>query len=639
MRTILAGFVLGFCLVLTMSPGALAQPSVSQDSVMFVTNSPEELILFPINRLIDATRQRLEKRKILDQRNVAEFWSFLREHGIPEAGSGEAFVGMVVSAKDPSTEGVLVVQGNFDKERILEMISRRYAEHVNEHITYDRQQAMGIGRPVSVPWKYSTHRFYLPLRQRELLIVDMGNTILFSSHRLGQLDLLSRTITSLQRPRITRVGDATSRISYSFEPTSEEKEQILEQLDTAYTDYREGRMAHRRGVKRFSEQLRRLVVDKKFRQIREYVEAMEKVTFRVDRLIGAPGNTKNMNVTLKFNTKAVAQAVKAGLVKHLVAEMKAPVNQSELLAFQNPRIAQSDERVVITLTLGTEQEQLQAFSIMAGYVARSILTSGQTPVVRRLKTLADRQAMVGRKLEQELAAEKARTSFFSLGRKFSLMYKSMQTRSNIRRCEDTYVELENEPKTLMAAVERMADVSEKNLDILDSLIEIKRKDFNSNKNKTLNPTVEMVKLHFLRQTMVENARVLIVNAQSAAFRKAAGQLSTGVYKKLAALSKQAGLEKPLPYRAMTTNSAGAPEGLSTNAAVSVDQFSSPTPEPVVIPKGTTLEQALSDYMTAYQTYTGAIENGDQLKIREAYEAYLVKFQIYQAIRARQTGNP
>ncbi|MBI3037557.1 hypothetical protein HYY75_00700, partial [bacterium] len=521
----------------------------ADSNVMFVVNDPQEITFTNLQNLIEFTKSRLLESKTVSDRDVVNFWEAVRGHGVPNAGQedGNVRVALVVPKESQSAQGILVLKGSFDKKAVLELISRRYAEHVNEHIADGRQRELGIGAPVASILGFPTHRFVLPLRDRELHIVDLGKTVIFASHQKGDTSLLLDTIKVLTgKKALKSPSRRSSSVTFAFEPTPEEQVRLLGQIDDSYRNYREGRMEHRRGVKRFSENLRRVVVDKKVEQFKRKVSDMKKAVFHVEKLLNGSSDSKLLTLTLVFQSSETAQAVKAGVVQHMVSEIKKPSNLGFQLGLKNPNVSANGSSVVIRVPLETEKDQLHAFSIMATYIARGIMSTRQPPIVRRLKFISDQEARVGRKLDSSLHAELARTSFFSFGRKFSLMFSGMKVRSNIRRSEDTYVDLSKDPKVLHESVQKLVEVSSSNLNELDKLIASKEKDYSKKAVSSQSFVSEFALLRVMKVELTGNARLLVATARSQSYQKLAGPLPKKLNEMVSQLAQKAGEFHILP---------------------------------------------------------------------------------------------
>lgn len=612
-------------------------------NVLFVVNDPAEITFTPLDQLIQATKQRLVSDKTIGDRDVANFWEVIRDHGVPNAGSGQNSISaaLVVPGNGTTDQGVLALKGSFDKAAVLDLIARRYAQHVNDHIGDARQKELGIGAPSAKISGFSTHRFVMPVRNRELLIVDMGGTVLFASQKQGDHALLEKTIDVLTG-KIARKSEAqlASRIQYEFEPTAVERDQMMSELTDAYAKYRDGRMENRRGVRRFTETLRRVVVDKKVESFKVKLADLQKATFIVDRRLVGATNSKQMALLLKFQNASTAEAVKAAAVKHLVAEMKKPANTGLQLALQNPNITVDGDTVVIKVPLVTEQDQMQAFAVMATYAARGIMNTRQPPLVRRLRFVADQEAKLGRSLETAIHEESAATSFFSVVSKISLGWSSMKVRSAVKSCEDAYVDLTSpKPDVMVKAVKKLAEAADRHIDELDKQIARQQKKAGQAPGKAT-----LAKLMTLRLQLSNNARMLVMTVKSPGFAQKAGPLDPKINEKLVALAKKSGMFTPTALARMKDDPKAAMQALETVAAgaeatgaVSGTTSQSGTTGAVDIPAGMTLEKAYNEYQAAVQQYTAAIASSDQNQIRQAYDQYLAKYQIWQALMEKQ-GN-
>ncbi|MBF0501018.1 MAG: hypothetical protein HQM09_12845 [Candidatus Riflebacteria bacterium] len=621
--------------------------SVFASAVMFVVNDPSELTFTDLDSLIQYTKGRLVNDKVVSDRDVANFWEIIRSHGAPNAGGTGATVkaAMAVPATDPANEGVLVLRGTFDKAAVLDLISRHYAEHVNEHIADERQKELGIGQAGQLVCGFPTHCFVMPLRDRELHIIDLGDTVVFSSHKKGDLVFTQNVVDVLTgKIPMKAEADRSSKVTYAFEPTPEERSRILAQIGDSYARYRGGNMDNRRGVRRFSATIRNIVVDKKVAGVKNDVGHMVKVTFHVERALGISVDSKILSLTLQFDSADIAQAVKASAVKHLVAEMKKPALKSSVTALQNPKITVEGNNVVLRVALETEADQMHAFSIMAGYVARGIMSTRQTPVVRRLRFVADQQARIGRRFEQNVNEELAATSFFSIPTKLSLMFTSMKARTDIRRCEDAYVDLTSaKPEKIQDCVTKIVDAASRNIDDLNRMITSKEKAVSQAAAKgSLVPALRMqlAKLRAEKLEMSTNARVLLMTVRSPAFTSAAGKTDSKLDKKLVEYAQKSGAimpVKPADKGAPVVDPLAVLDTPAANASGSINAPTDLTPA-VAIPAGMTLIQASNEYQAALKAYTDAAATDDQVKLRQAYDQYLVKFQIYQAMVERQDSS-
>jgi hypothetical protein len=276
-----------------------------------------------------------------------------------------------------------------------------------------------------------------------------------------------RTIEVLTGKIAMNKSDDQRRVHFSFAPVGEKGNLAR---STRHGRYKDGQMVNRRGLAVFTEKVKGVVGDRKVAAVKGYVRYAT-ATVVIDRSVAGGGDSKNLAMTLTFANDASAQAVKAALVKHLVAEIKKPENKANAASMQNPKVVCVGSIVTLHVPLETEKDQMHAFGIMATFVARNILATTQPTVVKRLKFLADHQARLGRDLEKSVQAELSRTSFFSLARKTSLMYTTMKIRTNIRRAENVYVDLKKDPKVIAENVQKLADISAANIDEVNKFAE------------------------------------------------------------------------------------------------------------------------------------------------------------------------
>ncbi len=623
-------FLLGL-LVFHVSAGFCLTVSVTSSKTLVAVNDPQEIVFTDLEPLIAYTQQRLEADKTLTDRDVISFYDALRNHGAPQAGTGESTkVALIVPPTAGATQGILVVKGTFDRAKVLDIISRHYAEHVNEHLDAERQQQLGIGATTQPILEMKTYRFVMPVRERELHIVDVADCTIFASHRKGDTAMLEKTVQVLSGKLPVKPAAARStQILYSVEPTEAEQEQALAAIDDAFTRYTNGAMNYRRGVARFTGTIKTILARSKVNKAKDAIKDMVRTTLKIDRCFSADRNDKLLTLQMQFQNVETAQSVKASAVKHLVAEMKKPANQGMITAMQNPQITTSGNSVNVQVPMKTEEDQMHAFSVMSTYVARQILGTRVPPVVRRLKVISDDQAALARQIDDRLSVELARTSFFSLGRKFSLGYQKMRVRSDVRRCEDLYVEMTREPKVLQRAVEKLAEVSTRDLDILDKLIESRSKSYPRPMMVPPQVVSEFTMLRAMRRMAVNNAQHLILTAKSPAFQQMAGALVKDTVKKLEKLASAVGASPLFPRGAAPET--GMPTVAGSTAVNAAGQVSAKTIDQAIIPEGMTLEKAQKEYQAALQAYTQTAQAGDENKTREAYDLYQVKYAVYQAL--------
>ena len=356
---------------------------------------------------------------------------------------------------------------------------------------------------------------------------------------------------------------------------------------------------------------------------------MQRATFNVNRTLDGSADSKSLRLVLEFSSQDTAQHVKSQVVKHLVAEMRQAENAHLVRAMQNPRVSVVGRAMVLEVALETEEDQKHAFAVMGTFAARRILATRGAKVVARMKRIVDRQTALGRQLPKETDIELSRTSFWSFGKKISLMFRKSKVSSDIRRCEDAYVDLGDSPDSLAKAVVTVAQVQQRQLESVDRMLQDRSKALWKDDKVSSQGLNDLARLRVMKRQMVLNASNLVLTARSAAFRRGVGPDKTKTWEEIEKLARLAGIPMPPASQDGPVGSGLSQSALPTNAKAS--EGMAPGDAAIEIPEGMTLEQAMAAYQAALEAYTVAAASGDQIKAREAYDRYVSAFQIYQAM--------
>jgi hypothetical protein len=311
---------------------------------------------------------------IVNSGDVDKFYEIVKSHGAPKAGQEEARVGLVVQdASYPSNSsgvprGVLVIRGNFDREKVLTMLRKNYDEHMIKtgHTPDFRENDISGGR-------MKAHKFLLQDRDRALTVISFGDCTLFSSAKNGDQGLLNATVRVVGANSNTPVSFGESSVTYTLNPDSRDKTLLAGQIDKKYEKYKQDllRTSKRKGLKAF---FTRKVADHKVKFIKDAIDELGQVTIDIYRMRNDSVNMKRMQLVSTFADDKTARKVKRKLLDHLNDAIKGSDNPEDKLGLSsNVRITVDGSRCIVDCEIGSEEDQIHSFALISSYVGRSIL--------------------------------------------------------------------------------------------------------------------------------------------------------------------------------------------------------------------------------------------------------------------------
>jgi hypothetical protein len=364
---ILAGALL---LALTV-PGAAAAAEV-----LLFANEPANLSFVSMPKLVTYLEQYYRSRGITKPEDVDQFYKLLRTHGVPEAGTSESKVGLVVQDanypgnKSGTARGVLVISGRFDNDKVTEQLRKSYEEHMTK--TGHSPVFESLKNDENVPQK----RFLLDARKRELIVASLGQWGLFSSAAVGDHELLDKTIATLRAGQFSPAAAGKSAVKFTIHMSVKDRVDTVKLMDKRYRDLESGRLRLRTRKNLSADLLKKVRgVDFKTAKVK-FVEAVVAVhgdtTVQIERDRQGQ-DAKVVTFTTNFLTFTMPRIVKAKLIKHLNDIVK-NASPDEKTAISDIKIrCEGRNHLVVTCKLSSADEQLKCFAFISSYVARTIL--------------------------------------------------------------------------------------------------------------------------------------------------------------------------------------------------------------------------------------------------------------------------
>lgn len=380
----------GLCIcagLLIAAPAVIAKTPTAElnDAVLFFVNDPQELTFCNVSKLIDRSETYHRERNTINDEQSSSFYKHLQEYGIVGAGQSDALVevGYVVSNAKSDTEGVIVVKGQFDRTKLLDMLKKHYTEHSTEHadaVKKDNkfaqvQKESGENPYTSVETTFhgqSAHVFPMPLRGREMVVVSTTDAVLISSAKRGNRDLLARTLDVVTGKLARREPAPNTQVVMHFAPTEAERSELTKRLWARYDEQKKDSISQKKRLKKFGERIRQRVIRNKVDFIADSIEEMDESTLTVNR--GRAGEmTKVTTLVSTYESDDRAADVKKGMMKHLIKEIKRNDNVQDKFAMGNISITSQGKQVVVRCQLRDSKEQLHAFNLISSYVVKSLL--------------------------------------------------------------------------------------------------------------------------------------------------------------------------------------------------------------------------------------------------------------------------
>ncbi len=340
------------------------------DNVLFFVNDPKELTFVDMNKVISHVENYYRSVGLLNSEDVQKFYQALKNHGVPNAGAGKAFVGLVLQdASNPANttgapNGILAVKGQFDKAKVLEILKKHYAEHTaktgHENLFTETQSGA-----------VTVHRFALAEKDRELTMISFADYCLFSSAKVGDTRLLKETTAVLQANSMKANANAEATVRYLVQPTARDRELLTKVVNDKYQDFKSSKvLLKRKGLKGF---FARRFADHKVKFINDSINELNDVDITIYRMKNDSVNMKRVSVVSNFASEDKARGVKKNILNHLNDAIKGASHPEDKLGLSNIKVTADGTKCSIDTELGTEEEQLQCFALISSYVARSIL--------------------------------------------------------------------------------------------------------------------------------------------------------------------------------------------------------------------------------------------------------------------------
>ncbi|HEY9069421.1 MAG TPA: hypothetical protein VIV61_04135 [Candidatus Ozemobacteraceae bacterium] len=377
-----------FCAgILICAPAVSAKTPTAElnDAVLFFVNDPQELTFCNISKLVDRNEAYHRERNTLNDEQVSSFYRHMQEYGVIGAGQSDTLVevGYVVSDAKSDVEGVIVVKGQFDRTKLLEMLKKHYTEHSDEHADavkkgnkFAQMQKEAGENPFTVLETtfngHPAHIFPMPLRDREMVVVSTNDAVLISSAKRGSRNLLARTLDVVTGKLARREPAPNTQIVMHFAPTPDERGELTKRLWARYDQQKKDSISQKKRLKKFGERIRQRVIRSKVDFIADSIEEMDESTLTISR--GRSGEmTKTTTLVSTFESDDRAADVKKGLMKHLIKEIKRNDNVQDKFAMGNISITSQGKQVVVRCQLRDSKEQLHAFNLISSYVVKSLL--------------------------------------------------------------------------------------------------------------------------------------------------------------------------------------------------------------------------------------------------------------------------
>lgn len=363
--SILAVFI---CLAPVLAAETQAPPV--EDKVLFFVNEPSELSFVEMGKIISYVENYYRNVGLVNSEDVEKFFQALRNHGAPNAGNSKAYVALVVQdGSHPSNTsyspcGVLVVRGQFDKAKVIDILKRHYAEHTaktghEQHFTETPSGSLTV------------HRFTLPEKDRELTIISFGDYCLFSSAKIGDTRLLKETAKVLQDRSFKPNLYSETNVRFTVKPDDNDRQKLTKVINDKYEDLKQNKvLLKRKGLKGF---FTRRFADHKVKFINDAIGELNDVDFTVYRMRNENANMKRVSLVSTFANEETARKVKKNILNHLNDAIKGASHPEDKLGLSNVKIVADGNKCSIETELGTEEEQLQCFALISSYIARSII--------------------------------------------------------------------------------------------------------------------------------------------------------------------------------------------------------------------------------------------------------------------------
>ena len=279
---------------------------------------------------------------------------------------------------------MIVLKGRFEEEKLINYFRTHYNEHSKEHeagvIAAQKKFSQAHEETGVNPYQettitidgYKAHVFAMPLGNRELIVLATPKGILISSARRGNRRLLQKTNSVVQGKLPRREAPANSKVVFTFRPTKAEKTTLEHRVWARYDEKKSDSLSKKKYLKKAGERFRQRIIRRKVAFLMDAMNEMEQTTLIIDR--GRKGDmTKTATLVSEFDSPKMAKEVKKKLIKHMVKEIKRNTNVQDKFALGNVSITTIDNKTLVRLELRDSKEQLHAFHLISGYIAKGLL--------------------------------------------------------------------------------------------------------------------------------------------------------------------------------------------------------------------------------------------------------------------------
>ncbi|MBF0501029.1 MAG: hypothetical protein HQM09_12900 [Candidatus Riflebacteria bacterium] len=384
----------GFCLCLGLGIGlTCGAPAFAgntptaelNDAVLFFVNDPRELTYTDLNKLVERNKEYHQERGTLTTDQVSSFFEHMQQFGVKNAGDGtnQIRVGYVVQSQGFEPIGVIVVKGDFDRPKLLDLLKKHYSEHSDEHSaavmkanTFSAVQKEKAVNPYieeeTTLFGHSAHIFPMPLRGRELIAVSTKDAVLISSAPRGNRNLLQQTVDVVDGKVAMQQPSPNSHVVFTFAASAAEKQEIDKRIWTRYNDEKKDSITQKKHMKKLGERIRQKVIKNKVEFMVESLDDMDQATLTIDR--GNAGEmTKTASLVAKFENASRASEIKKNIMKHLIKEIKRNDNVQDKFALGNVSITTQGNQLFIRCQFRDSKEQLHGFNLISSYIAKGLL--------------------------------------------------------------------------------------------------------------------------------------------------------------------------------------------------------------------------------------------------------------------------
>ncbi len=377
--------MVSIAIIAVATPGFATETSQLNEAVLFLVNDPQQLSFCDMNLLVERNKMYQKERGTLKDDQIAEFFQKIQEHGVVDAGTGAnpVQVAYVVQNQPNGLNGVLVIKGKFDQQKVTDLMRKNYQQHSTEHeagVMKNQKFAAAQKEAAANPFTevkttidgHNAHIFPMPLRDRELIVVSGKDVSLISSANRGNRELLKKTIAVVDGKLPMKSASSHSKVVMTFAPDKSEKVELEKRMWARYDKQRTDTLAKKKHLKKFGERFRQRVIRNKVQFFADTLDDLQDGTLTIER-DRENQMTKVATLVTTHESADAASEVKKRLMKHMIKEIKRNDNVNDKFALGNISITTKDNQTVVRCQLKDSKEQLHAFNLISSYVAKGML--------------------------------------------------------------------------------------------------------------------------------------------------------------------------------------------------------------------------------------------------------------------------